>query len=70
MVKIRIITLEELEKVKQQCVNLFFGRKALKYRDKGKRRKCMKYLSYSCHYLADMSEPHHVTHHIASPNEK
>ncbi len=30
----------------------------------------MKYLSYSCHYLADMSEPHHVTHHIASPNEK
>ena len=52
------------------CKFIFFGRKALKYRDKGKRRKCMKYLSYSCHYLADMSEPHHVTHHIASPNEK
>ncbi|ELC8386453.1 zinc dependent phospholipase C family protein [Clostridium perfringens] len=52
------------------CKFIFFGRKALKYRYKGKRRKCMKYLSYSCHYLADMSEPHHVTHHIASPNEK
>lgn len=49
------------------CKFIFFGKKALKYRDKGKRKKCMRYLSYSCHYLADMSEPHHVTHHIAKP---
>lgn len=52
------------------CKFIFFGKKALEYREKGKRKKCMRYLSYACHYLADMSEPHHVTHHIASPNER
>ncbi|MGG5460890.1 zinc dependent phospholipase C family protein [Clostridium sp. B9] len=51
------------------CKFIFFGKKALKYRDKGKRKKCMKYLSFACHYLADMSEPHHVTHNIAKPGE-
>lgn len=45
----------------------FFANKALYYQKKGKQKRCMRYLSYACHFLADMNEPHHVTNNIHKP---
>ncbi|MGL5615139.1 MAG: phospholipase C [Sarcina sp.] len=50
------------------CRFKFFSNKALMYYKKGKKRKCMRNLSYACHFLADMNEPHHVTNNIDKPN--
>lgn len=46
----------------------FAARKALMYKKKGKQKRCMRYLSYACHFLADLNEPHHVTNNIHKPS--
>lgn len=51
------------------CKFKFFTKKALEAKEQKNKQKCMRYISYACHYLADLNEPHHVSDKIAEPNK-